>query len=172
MTQFEIFLLRLKLFAFFTHRCLFYQYIVTHRFSCFISDYEPRYDVFICYSYKDVAWVKELFAELEKRGFTCCIDFKDFVPGAPIVENISEAICYSRKTIAVLTPDSVQSNWWTHELQKALTRIRFHQVVPIVYKSCEIPLILQDRTYLDWENCHVKPYFWDQLDRALRQPND
>lgn len=135
-------------------------------------DYEPKYDVFICYSYKDVDWVKELSAELEKRGFICCIDFKDFVIGAPIVENISDAICYSRKTIAVLTPDSVQSNWCCHELQKALTRIRFHQVVPIVYKSCEIPLILQDRTYLDWENCHVKPHFWDQLERALRQPND
>jgi len=135
-------------------------------------DYEPKWDVFICYSYKDVVWVKELFAELEKRGFICCIDFKDFIPGVPIVENISQAICYSRKTIAVLTPDSVQSNWWSHELQKALTRIRFHQVVPIVYKSCEIPLILRDRTYLDWENCHVKPYFWDQLERALRQPND
>lgn len=135
-------------------------------------DYEPKYDVFICYSYKDVDWVKELSAELEKRGFICCIDFKDFVIGATIVDNISEAICYSRKTIAVLTPDSVQSDWWCHELQKALTRIRFHQVIPIVYKSCEIPLILQDRTYLDWENCHVKPHFWDQLERALRQPND
>ena len=148
-----------------------YHDIVTHRFV-FISDYEPKYDVFICYSYKDVEWVKELSAELEKRGFICCIDFKDFVIGATIVENISEAICYSRKTIAVLTPDFVQSDWCCHELQKALTRIRFHQVVPIVYKSCEIPLILQDRTYLDWENCHVIPHFWNQLERALRQPND
>ena len=111
-----------------------YHDIVSHRFA-FISDYEPRYDVFICYSYKDVEWVKELSAELEKRGFICCIDFKDFAVGAPIVENITEAICYSRKTVAVLTPDSVQSNLFYYELQKALTRIRFYQVVPIVYKS-------------------------------------
>ena len=88
------------------------------------------------------------------------------------MENISQAIYYSRKTIAVLTPDFVESNWCSHELQKALTRIRFHRVVPVVYKSCEIPLILRDMTYLDWENCHVKPYFWDQLEKALRQPND
>jgi len=135
-------------------------------------DYEAKYDVFICYSSKDISWVKELLAELEKRRFACCIDFKDFVPGAAIVENISQAIYYSRKTIAVLTPDFVASEWCSHELQKALTRIRSHQVLPIVYKSCTIPLVLQDRTYLDWENCHVKPYFWDQLERALKLPND
>ena len=88
------------------------------------------------------------------------------------MENISQAICYSKKTIAVLTPDFVESEWCGHELQKALTRIRFHQVVPVVFRSCEIPLTLQDRTYLDWENCHVKPYFWDHLENALRQPND
>ena len=111
-------------------------------------------------------------AELENRHFACCVDFKDFVPGAAIVENISQAIYYSRKTIAVLTPDFVDSEWCSHELQKALTRIRLHQVVPIVYRSCAIPLVLQDRTYLDWENCHVKPYFWDQLERALRLPNN
>ena len=87
------------------------------------------------------------------------------------MENISQAIYYSRKTIAVLTPDFVDSEWCSHELQKALTRIRLHQVVPIVYRSCAIPLVLQDRTYLDWENCPVKPYFWDQLERALRLPN-
>jgi len=85
---------------------------------------------------------------------------------------IAKAIHHSRKTIAVLTPDFVDSEWCSHELQKALTRIRSHQVVPIVYKSCATHLVIQDRTYLDWEKCHVKPYFWDQLERALRLPND
>lgn len=88
------------------------------------------------------------------------------------MENIYQAIYHSRKTVAVLSPDFVNSEWCTHELQKALTRIRSHQVVPIVYRSCEIPLILQDRTYLDWENCHVKPFFWEQLEKSLKQPND
>lgn len=88
------------------------------------------------------------------------------------MENIYQAIYHSRKTVAVLSPDFVNSEWCTHELQKALTRIRSHQVVPIVYRSCEIPLVLQDRTYLDWENCHAKPYFWEQLEKSLKQPND
>ncbi|XP_068698358.1 uncharacterized protein [Montipora foliosa] len=135
-------------------------------------DYEARYDVFICYSNKDATWVKELLAELEKRHFACCIDFRDFVPGAAIVDNISQAIYYSRKTIAVLSPDFVNSNWCNHELQQALTRIRSHQVVPIVYRKCAIPLTLRDRTYLDWESCDVKPYFWEHLERALKHPKD
>ncbi|XP_068751430.1 uncharacterized protein [Montipora capricornis] len=135
-------------------------------------DYEAIYDVFICYSNKDATWVKELLAELEKRHFTCCIDFRDFVPGAAIVDNISQAIYYSRKTIAVLSPDFVNSNWCNHELKRALTRIRSHQVVPIVYRKCAMPLALRDRTYLDWESCDVKPYFWEHLERALKHPKD
>ena len=137
----------------------------------FVSDYEPRHDVFICYCYKDVDWVKKLHAELENRGFKCCIDFKNFAIGAPIMENITEAICYSKKTIAVLSPDFIKSDWCTHELHKALARVRYHQVVPVMYKNCEIPFALQDTTYLDWENCNVKPYFWEQLEKALRKPN-
>ena len=138
----------------------------------FVSDYDAKYDVFICYSSKDASWVKELLAELEQRDFACCIDFKDFAIGAAVVENITQAIYRSRKTVAVLSPDFVGSEWCSLELQKALTRIHSHQVVPIVYKNCSIPLLLQDRTYLDWENCHVKPYFWEQLEKALRLPND
>ncbi|XP_068698360.1 uncharacterized protein [Montipora foliosa] len=134
--------------------------------------HEARYDVFICYSNKDATWVKELLAELEKRHFTCCIDFRDFVPGAAIVDNISQAIYYSRKTIAILSPDFVNSNWCNHELERALTRIDSHQVVPIVYRKCAIPLTLRDRTYLDWESCDVKPYFWEHLERALKHPKD
>lgn len=139
-------------------------------FIFYFTDFEAKYDVFICYSYKDVEWVKELLAELEERSFVCCIDFRDFVPGAAIVENISEAIYYSAKTIAVLSPDFVNSEWCNRELQQALTRIRSHQVVPIVYRSCSIPLTLQDKTYLDWESCHVKPFFWEQLEKALKRP--
>ncbi|XP_015757844.1 PREDICTED: fibroblast growth factor receptor 3-like isoform X2 [Acropora digitifera] len=136
------------------------------------KDYDARYDVFICYSYKDIGWVKELVAELEKLHFVCCIDFRDFVPGAAIVENISEAIYYSAKTIAVLSPNFLNSEWCNRELQQALTRTRKHQVVPIVYRSCAIPLTLQDKTYLDWENCLVKPFFWEQLEKALKRPCD
>ena len=127
--------------------------------------------MFICYCYKDVDWAKELLAELEKRGFKCCIDFKNFTVGETIVQNIAEAICFSKKTIAVLSPDFIKSDWCKDELHKALSRVRYHQVVPVMYKHCEIPFALRDTTYLDWENCNVKPYFWEQLEKALRKPN-
>ena len=88
------------------------------------------------------------------------------------MENITQAIYHSRKTIAVLSPDFLDSEWCKEELQRALTRIRSHQVVPVMYRNCAVPLVLQDRTYLDWENCDVKPYFWTQLEAALKLPND
>jgi hypothetical protein len=126
------------------------------------------YDVFISYSSRDVNFAKEIQRELESQNFKCCIHIRDFMPGDTIVDNISNAIYGSRVTLAILSPDFIASEWCKDELQRALTRsMRHHRVIPILYKDCEIPLALRHRTYIDYANCHVKPYFWSQLKRSL-----
>ena len=137
-----------------------------------VSDRKYEYDVFICYSPKDISWVKKLFAKLEKRGFSCWIDFRNFDAGVSSRENIYKAITCSRKMVVVLSPDFVAGNWCSPDLQLALSRISFRHIVPILYKKCAIPLVLRDWTYLDWENSHIKSYFWFALKKALRSPND
>ena len=137
-----------------------------------VSDRKYKYDVFICYSPKDISWVKKVLAELEKRSFSCWIDSRDFDAGVSSKENISKAIECSRKMVVVLSPDFVAGNWSSTELQLALSTISSRHIVPILYKKCAIPLVLRGRTYLDWENSHIKSYFWFALEKALRSPND
>lgn len=127
------------------------------------------YDVFISHSSKDVTFATEIQTELESQDFKCCIHIRDFTPGETILDNISNAIYGSRVTLAILSPDFVESEWCNSELQQALTRsMRDHRVIPILYKNCQIPRELLHRTYIDYENCYVKPYFWEQLIKVLR----
>ena len=116
----------------------------------------------------DREWVKEtLLFELEQRGIKACIDFRDFLIGAFVVENITDAIYNSRKTVAVLSPDFINSVYCKHELKTALSRMANHQVIPILHRPCDVPDILKDKTYLDWCHADVRPHFWEQLERAI-----
>ena len=105
---------------------------------------------------------------LKSHNLRVCIDFQDFSAGAYIIENIADAISFSRKTIAVLSPDFVESDWCQKELMMASTQIRNrHKVIPIMYRGCQVPRFLCDLTYLDWCNEDVRGTFWDQLIRTI-----
>ena len=131
---------------------------------------EQVYDVFICYSSLDREWVKNtLLKELESCDIKACIDFRDFVVGAYIVENIADAIYRTRKTIAVLSPDFMESVYCKHELKTALSRMANHQVIPVLYRPCDVPQNLKNKTYLDWCHADVRPYFWDLLVQAIQK---
>ena len=129
-----------------------------------------EFDAFLCYSKHDRDWVKMLLKGLEERKYRCCVDFRDFLVGAFIVDNIYKAINSSRKTIAVLSPDFVQSAYCNHELQTALSLQKQHQVIPILIRPCEVPPFLQDNiTYLEWCQPDVSPYFWEHLVRSMER---
>ncbi|KAL8190260.1 UNVERIFIED_CONTAM: hypothetical protein K2H54_046396 [Gekko kuhli] len=68
------------------------------------------YDAFVAYDIKDTAvneWVlKELVEKLENeqgKQFNLCLEERDWLPGQPVLDNLSESIEMSRKTIFVLT---------------------------------------------------------------------
>jgi len=50
-----------------------------------------------------------------EAGLRVCIDFRDFEPGLPTLVNMENAVERSRKTLIVLTPDWVESEWTTFE---------------------------------------------------------
>lgn len=68
--------------------------------------------VFISYSHKDKAWVKDyLLTNLEKNGIPCHIDYRDFEIGKPSLYCMEEAVETCDKTILVYTPDWVDSEF-------------------------------------------------------------
>jgi len=112
-----------------------------------------RYDAFISYSHCDKEWVQGwLLPQLEKAGLRVCIDFRCFEPGAPILTEMERAVVESRKTLLVLTPDYLASEWAEFENILASTldpAARQRRVIPLLLRPCELPLRIHTLYCLD-----------------------
>ena len=64
------------------------------------------YDAFVIYDTRDAAvseWVmKEMCVHLEGRGdrrLTLCLEERDWIPGCPLIDNLSQSIHQSKRTM-------------------------------------------------------------------------
>nr|XP_055023157.1 toll-like receptor 13 [Misgurnus anguillicaudatus] len=139
-----------------------------------------RYDVFISYSSKDEHWVmKKLLPNLEQRGppfLRLCLHGRDFQLGQDIVENITDSIYASRRTLCLVSRNFLRSTWCTLEMQLGTYRLQVEQrdILILVFLE-KIPSRLlsyhhrlarqiKTRTYLDWPmDTEKHEEFWDRL---------
>uniref|UniRef100_A0A8C9ZE90 TIR domain-containing protein n=1 Tax=Sander lucioperca TaxID=283035 RepID=A0A8C9ZE90_SANLU len=144
-----------------------------------------HYDAFVSYNVYDEAWVyEEMLPVLEgEQGWRLCLHHRDFEPGKPIVENITDAIYGSRKTICVISRHYLQSEWCSREIQMASYRLFDEQddVLILVFMedipACELSLyyrmrsLAKRRTYLSWPKAGQHTgVFWQNIRRALMTP--
>ncbi|XP_065103658.1 uncharacterized protein [Paramisgurnus dabryanus] len=139
-----------------------------------------RYDVFISYSSKDERWVMEkLLPNLEQRGppfLRLCLHSRDFQLGQDIVENITDSIYASRRTLCLVSRNFLHSTWCTLEMQLGTYRLQVEQKDILILVFLEkIPSRLlsyhhrlarqiKTRTYLDWPmDTEKQDEFWDRL---------
>ncbi len=112
-----------------------------------------HYDAFISYSHKDGDWVQHtLLPPLERAGLRICIGDRDFDVGAPRLVNMENAVERSRKTLLVLTPAWVASEWTAFEallLQTKDPAGRARRILPLLVKRCPLPDRLAIFTNLD-----------------------
>lgn len=112
------------------------------------------YDVFISYSHLDAAWVRGwLLPQLEAAGISVCIDFRDFKLGVSSLTNMENAVEHSSKTLLVMTPNWVQSEWTTFE--SLLSQLDDPsglrgQTLPLLLEKCQPPKRLGILTYADF----------------------
>ncbi|XP_030612378.1 toll-like receptor 13 [Archocentrus centrarchus] len=141
-----------------------------------------QYDAFISYNIHDEPWViKELLPKLEgEQGWRLCLHHRDFEPGKPIIDNITDAIYGSRKTICVISHKYLESEWCSREIQAASFRLFDEQkdVLILVFLE-EIPghllspynrmrKMLRKKTYLSWPRAgEYTELFWEKLRQAL-----
>ncbi|KAJ3611162.1 hypothetical protein NHX12_021178 [Muraenolepis orangiensis] len=146
-----------------------------------------RYDAFVSYNANDEHWVLgELLPKLEdEQGWRLCLHHRDFQPGKPIMENITDAIYGSRKTICVISHDYLASEWCSREIQVASFRLFDEQkdVLILVFLE-DIPMqqlspyhrmrrLLKRQTYLSWSRAVAHPdLFWEKLRQALETRED
>ncbi len=140
-----------------------------------------KYDAFICYNYADYPFVRhQLFKNLEEdnQEFIICFHPRDFLPGAAIIDNITEAVNNSCFAILVVSKASVESEWWRFELnmihQVSLERQNnmiicvFLQQIPADKLPPTIGRILSLFTCLQWpESKDARDLFGIKLKKAL-----
>jgi DNA-binding response OmpR family regulator len=121
------------------------------------------YDAFISYSHVDARWVKDtLLPRLEAVGLTVCIDFRDFIPGTPSLSEMERAVLESKKTLLVLSPEYLKSEWADFETIIAQTldpAARKRRLIPLMLKPCMPPLRIRALTYIDLNDPEIDLQF-------------
>ncbi|KAM6402188.1 toll-like receptor 1 isoform 1-T3 [Pluvialis apricaria] len=143
-----------------------------------------QFHAFISYSERDSLWVKnELIPNLEKEEgcIQLCQHERNFIPGKSIVENIINCIEKSYKSIFVLSPNFVQSEWCHYELyfahhklfsenSNSLILILLEPIPPYVIPARyhKLKALMAKRTYLEWPKERSKhALFWANLRAAI-----
>lgn len=139
------------------------------------QDQQFSYDVFISYSTQDREWVRgELLPRLEASGLKACIDYRDFGVGAPIATEIERALLTSRKTLLVLSPTYLGSDWTAFEnvmLQTLDPINRTRRLIPLRKAKCDLPLRIAYLIYVDFAEPDDVQFAWERLLNALGTPD-
>ncbi|NXG41223.1 TLR7 protein, partial [Psilopogon haemacephalus] len=154
-----------------------------------LSSPDACYDAFVAYDNEDSAvneWVMtELVERLEDqkaRQFNLCLEERDWLPGQPVFDNLSQSIQLSKKTIFVLTNKYIKSGIFKTTFYMAHQRLLDEKMDVIILIFLE--KVLQKSRYvrlrkrlcrssvLEWPmNPRAQPYFWQCLKNAIATSN-
>ncbi|KAM9851366.1 toll-like receptor 7 [Aulostomus maculatus] len=143
------------------------------------------YDAFVIYDKRDPAvleWVmKEMCFHLEQCGdrhLTLCLEERDWIPGCPLIDNLSQSIHKSKRTVFILTNKYIKSGNFKTAFYMAHQRLMdekndviiliFLEEVPCNSKYLRLRKRLYKRSVLKWPtNRRAQPYFWFSLRGVL-----
>jgi WD40 repeat protein len=109
-------------------------------------------DFFISYTSADRRWAEWIAWQLEDAGYRVLIQAWDIVPGANFVERMDRAVQEAARTIAVLSPEYLESVYTKLELQAAFRSdpdgLR-RRLLPVRVAPCEPVGLLAVLVYID-----------------------
>ena len=115
--------------------------------------------VFLSHSSRDKVFVRSIVQYLEKHGIRVWLDEADLLAGESLVDRLSQSVLQTHLVLAVLSKNSVASNWVKKELVVAAHQEidgRTVKIVPILKDDCEVPAFLADKLYLDFRTAHSR----------------
>ncbi|XP_010771826.1 toll-like receptor 7 isoform X2 [Notothenia coriiceps] len=142
---------------------------------------------YLCCQYPHVTeWVmRNLRVKLEEEGekhLPLCLEERDWTPGAPLVNNLTQSIQYSRKTLFVLTEGYVKTGvfklamYLAHQrlLDENLDVIVLLMLEPVLQHSHFVRLRrrLCEKSVVEWpRSAAAEPWFWQNLRNVVRVDN-
>jgi hypothetical protein len=109
-------------------------------------------DFFISYTANDQTWAEWIAFQLEDAGYTTYIQAWDIRQGTNFLYEMNQAATISSHTIAVLSPDYLNSQFgfieWAAALRTDPTGIH-RRLLPVRVKSCDLPGLLGSIVYVD-----------------------
>ncbi|XP_028249579.1 toll-like receptor 7 isoform X1 [Parambassis ranga] len=174
-----------------SHLFLWDVWYIYHFFRAKLKGYKrlhsqgTAYDAFVIYDKDDAAvseWVmKEMCAHLEDRGdhrLTLCLEERDWIPGCPLIDNLSQSIHRSKRTVFILTKKYIKGGNFRMAFYMAHQRLMdekddvivliFLEKVPCNSKYLRLRKRLYKRSVLEWPtNPQAQPYFWFSLRSVL-----
>lgn len=112
-----------------------------------------EYDVYISYSHKDRGFAQKVINDLVETGLKVFVDYEQFMPGKPVIKEMERGILISRKTIVVLSPNYVQSQWSEFEnliIQALDPAGQKGKIIPILCAPTVLPRRLSYLSYIDF----------------------
>ncbi|XP_069833616.1 toll-like receptor 1 [Dendropsophus ebraccatus] len=144
---------------------------------------EFSFHAFVSYSENDASWVRNtLLPSIQSMNdIRICQHERNFTPGKTIVENIINCIDNSYKSIFVLSPHFVQSEWCHYELYFAHHKLYSESTDNLILILLEpipqylipsryfkLKALMKQRTYLEWPKEKSKhALFWANLRAAI-----
>jgi hypothetical protein len=113
--------------------------------------------VFLSHNWNDKWFVRKPAAELQSYDIRVWLDEAEIKIGESLIEKVHEALGKAKYVVAVLSKNSVKSNWVKQELQTAMSmQIASGEVriLPIVIEDVgeEMPIYLRDKLFGDFRD--------------------
>ena len=109
-------------------------------------------DFFVSYNKNDRAWAEWIAWQIEESGYTTSIQAWDFRPGGNFVYYMQEGTSKARRTIAVLSPDYLSSQFTASEWAAAFAQDPIGDkglLVSVRVRECEPKGLLPQIVYID-----------------------
>lgn len=141
------------------------------------------YDAYILYSKQDKGFVlRDCLRELEtKRNHKLCVEDRDFLLGTFMTCTVTSAVCSSRLTIPLISPDFWASEWCEYGVQMAkmesihshrdVLHLLIYRPIPVATMPENLLKLLKENTSCEYppDGCddNVKTAFWDALSKTI-----
>ncbi len=116
-----------------------------------LMPWSPR--IFISYSHKDAKFAHKISDYLKNYGIPIWIDSREINIGDSLIQKISDGLIEAEYVIALISKNSLRSNWVNKELDIAMTQEienKRIKVLPALLDDSELPGFLKGKVYLDF----------------------